>query len=204
MAKGGPRRRSRPVVPGVGPRKEPIERGLGTLRLGNGGLREPEEAGRGLMLRSPEALEVQPAPPVEDEGPALLRPRPGHRRARRERFDPGLESGKRFAGGFRPGPARHFGERETGVPGSRRVARERGCDRHLRPRSAVDLRGQRAEVPVDVRDVALPEELVEEWNGHASPPRRSRSSPCTRDASGRSNQTPRPMPAAGAMPRTKR
>lgn len=205
MAKGGPRRRSRPFVPDVGPRKYPIERGLGAVRLGDG-LREPEDAGRGLTLRGPEAVEVQPPLPIEDEGPPFLRPGPGHHRARRERLDPGLEGGKRLAGGLRPGAARHFGERETGVPGPRRLAREGGRDRHLRrrPGPAVELRGERAEVPVDVREAALPEELVEEPDGHASPPRNIRSSPCTRDAFGRSNQTPRSIPAAGSMPRTKR
>ena len=204
MAEGGAGRRARPVVREGARRKEAVECGLEAGRLGGGGGRKPEEARRGLVLRDPEAVEVEPAVRVENEGPALFHPRPGHHRTRRERFEPGCEVRERLVPGFRPGPTRDFGQGKADMPGSGPRAREGGRDGHLRPVSSVEIRGQCAEMPVDVGDVAFAPKLVEARDGHASSPRKSRSRSCTTEAAGRSNQTPRAIPAAGSRPRTKR
>ena len=204
MANGGAGRRARPVIRKVGLRKEAIERGIEASRLGTDGPRQPEDAGRGLALRSPEAIEVQPAVTVENEGPALFRPQPGHHRARRERFEPGIEIRERRIPRFRPGTARDLRQGEADVPAPRPRAREGGRDGHLRSAAAVEVRGHGSEMPVNVGDVTLADELVQTRDGHAAPPRKSRSSPCTKAAAGRSNHTPRSIPAAGSMPRTKR
>ena len=181
MANGGAGRRTRPVVRESGLRKETIERGREAGRLGDGGGRKSEDAGRGVALRGPEPFEVEPAVTVENERPALLRARPGHHRARRQRLEPGSEIRERRVSRFGPGPPRHIRQGEAGVPAPRPGARESGRDGHLRPATAVEVRGHRPEVPIDVGDVTLAAELVEARDGHAGPPRKSRSSPCTKD-----------------------
>ena len=204
MAKGGAGRRTRAVVRKGGLGEEPIDRGRRIGRRIGGGGRKPEEAGGGLALRGPEAVEVEPAVTVEDEGPAFVRPRPGHHRARRERFEPGGETREWRGACLRPAPPRDLRQGDAGVSAPRPGAREGGRDGNFRPAPSVEVRRHRPEMPVDVRDVALAAKLVEARDGHAPSPRKSRSSPCTKEAAGRSNQTPRFIPATGSMPRTKR
>ena len=176
------------------------------------------------------ALEIEPAPVVEDERAALRVSGPGDDRARGERPDPRFEVREPRPPGSRPVPARDLVQRDAGVsvPGPRAGKRRRKPQ--LRPAAAIEPRDQRREVPVDVGEMALREQIVQHRRSNrgprvhvpgAAPRRTSRrrtarrlrhgpllrkqsSSASRHSALGRSKYTPRLMPAAGSMPRTKR
>ena len=137
-----------------------LRRGPGPRRTARHVLRKPEEPGRDRPLRRPEALEIEPAPVVEDQrtSPGVFRS--GHHRARTERPDPGVELGEPHRARPRPLPARDVGQRDAGmsVPGP--GARERRRQRQLGSVAAVEIRNHHREVPVDVGEVALLEQLV--------------------------------------------
>ena len=211
-------------------REEPIERGIEPARLGRRSIREVEELGGDARLRRPHPLEIEPAPAVEDERAALRVFGPGDHRARIERRDPCIEVGEAHPARPGPVPARDLGQRDAGVsvPGPRAGKRRR--QRQLRPAVVVQLGDERREVPVDVRDMAPLQQDVQrlrrgggpgaDGSGtvarpasaargtrrfrHVPPPRKQPSSASRHSALGRSKCTPRRMPAAGSMPRTKR
>ena len=205
-------------------------RSLVPPRTGRHVHRKTTEAGRDRPLRRPEALEIEPATVVEDQrtSPGVFRS--AHHRARTENPDPCIEFGEPHRARPRPFPARDVGQRDAGmsVPGPR--TRERRRQRQLGSVAAIEVRDHRREVPVDVGEVALFEQLVHRRprgdgartggsrsssrtlsgrrrssrSDHVPLPRKQSSRARRHAVDGRSKYTPRRVPAAGSMPRTKR
>ena len=192
--------------------------------------RKSEQARRDVRLRRPQPFEIEPSPAAEDERTAFGVAGSGHHRTRVERRDPCFEVGETHPARAGPVAARDLAQRDAGVPVPGPRACERRRQRELRPVTAVQIRDERREVPVDIGEVALRQQNVhrlrsgggpgEDGPGtvarpisaargsrrfrHAPPPRKQPSSASRHSAVGRSKYTPRRMPAAGSMPRTKR
>ena len=138
-----------------------LRHGPGPPRTGRHVRRKIAEPRRDRPLRRPEALEIEPAPVVEDERPRTGVLRSAHDRARAERPDPGVELGEPHRARPRPLPARDVGQRDAGMPVPGPRTRERRRQRQLGSAAAVQIRDHRREVPVDVGEVALLVQLVQ-------------------------------------------
>ena len=221
-------------IAGGDARKETVERGLESgglqVRRRLRTVRKLSKTRRDRPLRRPETLQIEPAPAVEDERTALLVTGPRDDGARGQHLEPRFEIREPRRPGSRPVPARDLGQRDARVSVPGPCAGERRRERQRRPSAPVELRHERREVPVDVCEMPLREQVVRHRclgdgprvadsgavpgpmagrrgarrRRHAPLLRKQSSSASRHSAAGRSKCTPRPVPAAGSMPRTKR
>ena len=101
--------------------------------------------------------------------------------------------------------AGYFLEIDADVPFPRVPARQRRGQGNVSILIAGEFGDQRRQVPVDFADMGLPVQLFDGGGErHDPPPRMKSSSASMHSFEGRSNQTPRDMPAAGSIPRRNR
>ena len=158
----------------------------------------------------PHTIEIEPARSVQYERPACRGLLPGDGLACREPHEPGFKLGQHQVrrvglGSGRPLAAGDLFQIDAGMSLPGVPARNRRGQRRFSIVFARKFRDHSRQMPIDFTDVALPEQR---FNGgrerHDPPPLMNSSSASIHFFAGRSNQTPRAMPAAGSMPRRKR
>ena len=203
------RRSGRSPLPVIGRRigKESVERRVESGRFGHVRLCEPAQPACDRLFRAPETREIQPTPPVEHERTRVLVSGAGDRGARLQRAFPRRRIRERRPIRGRPVPPGDVRQAQTDVPCAGRLAGERPGQRQFRAAASVEFRDQPPEMDVDVGEMAPFPQAVQHGGAmrHYAPlPRKQSSSARRHAAEGRSPYTPRLMPAAGSMPRTKR